>query len=179
MKLLTLLASIRSGELKHTRIASFLTQLAIKNGKTNWTGGILQATHFPGRTTPCSIIHIPFGPIHPKNAFFVAEKTWRLWENGDQFASQSADLIRNSYEGIPWEDLRNFKFAGALRIHNSDESVTILSFSGLPPWLDEAVVYCWAKMFEKTDSLIIPPYSNNPVLETTMGHFEQNRNLFV
>lgn len=179
MKLIDSLAALNPGNIRHSLIESFLTRLAMKNGKTNWLGGILQATHFPGSATPCSSIHVRFGSIHPKNAFFVAEKTWRLWETGDQFASQSADPLRDSYEGIPWEELRNFKFAGALRIKNSDDSVTILSFSGLPPWLDEATVYCWAMMFEKRDGLIIAPYSNNPALETTREFFKENCGLFT
>lgn len=158
---------------------NILAELATKNGKLGWTGGVIQMTHFPNRTTPCTAFQFPIGVIHPKNPFFASEKTWRLWENGDSFASQSADPLRESYDGILWEELRNFKFAGAVRMTQQDGSIIILSFSGLPPWLDEAVVYCLAEQFGDRDGLLIPPYSNNPLLEQTRQAFRTKSAFFV
>ncbi len=145
----------------------------------NRTGIYLQATFFRGGTTICSTICSQLGNIHPKNVFFAAEKTWRLWQYNGNFASESADLLRDSYTGLEWAELKAIKFGGAIKIrHKKSDDTAILAVSGLHPYMDEASAYGFAQTFKELDDLVLLPCINNPAIDHTLTVFNENRNLF-
>lgn len=145
----------------------------------NRTGIYLQATFFKDGATPCNTICVQFGDIHPKNVFFAAEKTCRLWQTSDYFASLSADPLRESYSGLEWADLNKIKFGGAIKIFQVGSSDTaILSVSGLHPVLDEATAYAFAHMFEESDSLSFKAPPGNSAVADAVKVFQENTALF-
>ncbi len=110
--------------------------------------GAILLVSLVAKDVTCQTMQFQFGLISPKNTYFAAEKIARLSleQPRHTFASESADPERKEYGDLPWEELKKFKFAGALRIKHGEGEI-LLSVSGLPPQADEVLAFLFAERF--------------------------------